>query len=440
MRTWVALSLIFCALPKAWSVADVELADSATVLVATYDEAGSSLGFGSGFFVTNDGHLLTNHHVVNNPGIDKIAVTGKAFSNELLEARIVWVVPDYDLAVIKLVKPQGVTPLEILSKNVDKGAQIWALGYPGKQLENMNPFGESFDDIDATLTTGIVSRVFQGAVTDSSTRYPLIQHTADISEGNSGGPLLDECGYVVGINTAKTDSAVEQVNDTDFFAVGSQGILKLLNSRIPGISEVDRCTVKEPEPPEVGTDQDFATDSSETNTSNSDENGGDTKHSFAWLDENWIGFLLIFLSLGLAYVVYRRNRPEGKSTRQVVAKGAPILESESDKAPASGLVRMSGFNDEGAPVSFAFEISNSSNDQFWIIGRSYSFSDYQIESQGISRAHVQLKAVRSEVFVRDLGSTNGTILNGQKLSPFHYSKLSIGDELQIATCTLAITT
>ena len=129
-------------------------------------------------------------------------------------------------------------------------------------------------------------------------------------------------------------------------------------------------------------------------------------------------FLLIFLLLGLAYFFYRRGGWEVKSAPRPISKGSPSSEQDGDKERATKILRMSGFNDKGAPVSFAFETNASSNDQLWIIGRSASFSDYQIESQGISRAHVQLKVLRSEILVRDLGSTNGTILNGKKLPPF----------------------
>ncbi|MDC3124125.1 trypsin-like peptidase domain-containing protein [Gammaproteobacteria bacterium] len=439
MHVWIALLLVFCAIPKSWPVADIELADSATVIVVTYDKAGSFLGFGSGFFVTNEGHLLTNHHVVENSEIHKIAITGKAFSKEAVEARLVWAVPEYDLAVLKTLKSQGVTPLKILSTNVEKGAQIWALGYPGKQLENMDTFGESFENMDATLTTGIVSRVFQGVVAEGTTKYPLIQHTAEISQGNSGGPLLDECGSVVGINTGITFSAMEEVNDTDFFAVGSRGILGLLKIRIPGIVEANGCAAEEPSVPQSETEQNPAANNSQTETTNPKHEGGEVIGSSTHLDKNLIRFLFVFLFLGLAFFFYFRKRNGGARADRIGARDGSSSALESDRREERGLVRMSGFNDKGAPVSFAFETSASPEEQLWIIGRSVAFSDYQIESQGVSRAHLQLKALGTDILVRDLGSTNGTILNGKKLAPFRYHKLSVGDEINVATCTLAIT-
>ena len=386
------------------------------------------------------GHILTNAHVVKNPKIDQIFVLGKSMPNEGEEARLVWLVPEHDVAVLKTVKPEAIKPLKLLSVNVEKGAQVWSLGYPGKQGENMRAFGESFEEIDATLTTGIVSRVFEGSLSESSVKYPIIQHTAEISPGNSGGPLLDECSYVVGINTATTSSTREEVNDTDFFAVGSQGTLSLLKSRVPGIAGVEKCVTEEPQAPQTETLQEKEDPSPETKNSNPKKEEVEVNSSNEGLDKNLIGFLFIFLLLGLAYFFYRRGAWEVKSAPGPIPKGSPSSKQDGDKEHATKILRMSGFNDKGAPVSFAFETNASSNDQLWIIGRSASFSDYQIESQGISRAHAQVKVLRSEILVRDLGSTNGTILNGKKLPPFQYSRLSIGDEIQIATCTLAITT
>ena len=436
MRLWTLVLLLLVGAPLSWSV-DIDEADSATVVIFVLDEKGDYLGHGSGFFVTNDGHILTNAHVVNGKRVHSIVINGKSIRKGGLPARKVWVVPEYDVAVLKAEKPSSIKPLRLLSERIGKGANVWSLGYPGKQIENMITFGESGVDWDATLTSGIVSRIFKGTGGLNERELTVIQHTAEISQGNSGGPLLDECGNVVGINTLISFAKSENVDDTDFFAYASSEILELISPRIVGLSSIDECVPEqtltpenkpsEPEPQEVP-DSD-----SKSKAQDPPQTSSSTNASIIWL-------ILLLGLLVLGYLYVRRKNDGSTPAQRVLQPQSQDRSGQPKSASPKQIFRMSGFDERGSPVSFVFEARSPYNERGQIIGRTLAFADFKITNADISRAHAQVKVTQIACQIRDLGSTNGTTVNGVKLKPFIYTNISFGDEIGIATCTVTITT
>jgi S1-C subfamily serine protease len=144
-------------------------------------------GTGSGFVWDQDGHIVTNYHVVQEA--ERASVTLNDGST--YPATLVGVAPDKDLAVLHIdAPPSKLLPLPIgKSANLKVGQKVLAIG---------NPFG-----LDQTLTTGVISGL--GREIKSVTQRPIydvIQTDASINPGNSGGPLLDSSGRLIGINTA----------------------------------------------------------------------------------------------------------------------------------------------------------------------------------------------------------------------------------------------
>jgi len=153
----------------------------------TLDVSEIPQGTGSGFVWDQDGHIVTNFHVVQNG--DRASVTLN--DNTTYPATIVGTAPDKDIAVLHIdAPPQKLLPLPIgQSSTLKVGQSVLAIG---------NPFG-----LDQTLTTGVVSGLGREikSVTQRSI-YDVIQTDASINPGNSGGPLLDSSGRLIGINTA----------------------------------------------------------------------------------------------------------------------------------------------------------------------------------------------------------------------------------------------
>jgi len=146
----------------------------------------SQQALGSGFVLDKAGRIVTNYHVVE--GADAIRVS---FSNrDTVEARLIGSDPSTDLALLQVdASASALTPLPLGdSDNVEVGDPVVAIG---------NPFG-----LDRTATSGIVSAI-QRLITapNSFTIDHVIQTDAPINHGNSGGPLLNSRGQVIGVNT-----------------------------------------------------------------------------------------------------------------------------------------------------------------------------------------------------------------------------------------------
>jgi len=144
-------------------------------------------GTGSGFAYDDQGHIVTNNHVVANANEVSVVLA----DGTTLDAEVVGTDPYYDLAVLRVdLLPNGLTPLELGdSANLLVGQSVVAIG---------NPFG-----LDRTLTTGVISALGRQIQTEQGGVIgEAIQTDAAINPGNSGGPLLDLRGRVVGINTA----------------------------------------------------------------------------------------------------------------------------------------------------------------------------------------------------------------------------------------------
>ena len=147
---------------------------------------------GTGFFIDDQGDIATNNHVVNGQTtvsvtLDNHTYTGKVIGTDALD----------DLAVVRITPPpSGVKPLSLgTAKTLQPGDLVVAIG---------NPF-----DLTASVSAGIVSGLNRSVPTDSGRLMSgLVQTDAALNPGNSGGPLLNARGQVVGINTA-IESPVE---------------------------------------------------------------------------------------------------------------------------------------------------------------------------------------------------------------------------------------
>jgi len=144
-----------------------------------------STATGSGFLIDDDGHILTNAHVVD--GAKRVDV--QLGDGATQQAQIVGTDPSTDIALLKVDDTEGVSPLPLGdSTKVQVGDPVVAIG---------NPFG-----LDRTVTTGIVSALQrQIQAPNGFSISDVIQTDAAINPGNSGGPLIDGAGQVIGINS-----------------------------------------------------------------------------------------------------------------------------------------------------------------------------------------------------------------------------------------------
>ncbi|MBV9667050.1 MAG: trypsin-like peptidase domain-containing protein [Nitrososphaeraceae archaeon] len=160
------------------------------IIINGVPATGKSTALGSGFVYDNQGHIITNYHVIDGATTADVSFTdGNTYS-----AKVIGKDPDADIAVLQITdnfSEEKVTPLPIAnSSSLNPGDQLIAIG---------NPFG-----LSGTITTGIVSgegRLLPNPDTGFSIPN-IIQTDAAINPGNSGGPLLNSQGQVIGMNTA----------------------------------------------------------------------------------------------------------------------------------------------------------------------------------------------------------------------------------------------
>jgi S1-C subfamily serine protease len=182
--------------------------------VVNIDVAGGSdlteFGSGSGFVIDQDGHIVTNNHVIEDA--DEIDVT--FWDGAVAVAKVIGTDPYSDLALLKVdLEPGKLSPLPLGdSDRVKVGQRVIAIG---------NPFG-----LVGTMTVGIVSGKGRTLPADSPTggantfsNPDIIQTDAAINPGNSGGPLLNSLGEVVGVNTAIRTDGLNRANSGVGFAV-----------------------------------------------------------------------------------------------------------------------------------------------------------------------------------------------------------------------------
>jgi len=153
----------------------------------TFDVMQIPQGAGSGFLWDEQGHVVTNYHVI---------MQGSSFQVTLADhtdwpAEVVGYAPDKDIAVLRIDAPrEALAGLELgASRGLVVGQRVLAIG---------NPFG-----LDQTLTVGVVSALGRELTSPSGrTIRDVVQTDAAINPGNSGGPLLDSTGHLIGVNTA----------------------------------------------------------------------------------------------------------------------------------------------------------------------------------------------------------------------------------------------
>ena len=319
---------------------------------------------GTGFFIGAEGenpqYIVTNCHVV-----EEFILAGKALGGGELhvlfdkddeaEAYLVDYDAEKDVAILRLAEATDKrVSLQMRVPQEDSlGSEAYAVGYPAAADLTVTAVN-SFSQKDATVTTGSISRF----LTESGTGRKLIQTDASLGGGNSGGPLIDGTGAVIGINTAgsKLDSNL-------FYAVSVSEVLPLL----------DKNSIPYTLAPET-------------------KSGGSTMLYVG------IGAAAVAVIAVLAVVLGKKKKAPAAPKDQE-PKGTPVLRS---MAPQHGgmVVQL-----HGQPVQ---------------IGRDGAVCRlvYQDGTPGVSGRHCQVSFEQGQFVLTDLNSTYGTFLsNGQRVAP-----------------------
>lgn len=176
---------------------------------------------GSGFIVTSDGYIVTNYHVIADAYTDNYKVSVILYNGDKYDAKIVGVEESSDIAVLKI-DASGLSAATLGdSDDIQVGDTVFAIG---------NPLGE----LSFSMTSGMVSALdrditTQDQTTGQTTTNNMFQIDAAVNEGNSGGPVYNNKGEVIGIVTAKySDTGVEGLG----FAIPINDVSDIVNQLI----------------------------------------------------------------------------------------------------------------------------------------------------------------------------------------------------------------
>jgi S1-C subfamily serine protease len=156
-------------------------------------------GQGSGFILDPQGHILTNNHVIDNA--QRVEVT--LYDKKKYKATVVGVDRGHDLALLQINNAQNLQPATLSeSNNLTVGQRVYAIG---------NPFG-----LSGTMTRGIISAIRSIRGPNNNPIEDAIQTDAAVNPGNSGGPLLNSRGEVIGITTLIANNGADQSSGIGF--------------------------------------------------------------------------------------------------------------------------------------------------------------------------------------------------------------------------------
>lgn len=442
------------------------------VVVATYlqgQKGGESgFGYGTGFFVGNEGsdvqYLITNHHVIENylkngAGKETSFVyvdydnTKKTFKGKM-KIRVFYNAKDYeeayvvdyddtkDIALLTLDKPNDKRkPLKFCKPDDSMvGSDIYAIGYPGLSDNRITDAVSNWEIGDASITAGIISRL----LTTAGTGVKLIQTDAVIQGGNSGGPMVNENGDVVGVNSSSVIEQSIQVDEEAAVVVQEQSNYAVnVNEVIPMLKmhdveyqlDSDGGIESDTDNQEPGEDIDSAAEDQENPAM--DSQAVDTPAS-----KGQIPILPIVLIAGVAVLVIiiiaviiiisskKKSSPSNGGEALNVIPPEPQKRIPQNEYARNPMVRSLSSQHNGATYQL--------NGRQILLGRDMSNCTviFRDGTPGVSNRHcsVAFDEGSGEFIVTDLKSSYGTFLaDGQRMKQGVAYRLKSGDQFYLGS-------
>lgn len=424
-------------------------------VVRIFNVTPSGFSSGSGTVVDALGHVLTNHHVIDGDGSHHLIVDSEFINKEIPAQKIVGQSAEKDLALIR-VPGLGLPTASLFTGELEAGSSppVFAMGYPGA-ADRASPARS------ASLTDGILSHPFIGV----DWPVTVLQHSATVSGGNSGGPLFDDCGRVIGVNTQRphvmTSGGRVPNNSAINWASHIKESINLLRQHdIDFQSDDARCLPPSPSgghDPETARKADEALGAAGTAGETAEEAKEAAAEAGALAEEavqrigvqNAVVALLAVVALAalglalylprqaLARVAARVAAPLSRLSRSGRRAGPP---RQPDGAPARDVaVALTGFDARGMKVAIA--LSRGDLDRRgggFTVGRHPLLVDRTLDDGRLSRRHARFARLDGSVCVEDLNSSNGTRVNGKQCTPFQPVPIRPGDTVHVGDVELRV--
>jgi hypothetical protein len=362
--------------------------------------------FGTAFGIQGARVLITSYQVID--GAKDIEVLNPQGGEVLLPARVLKVSKAHDIAVLAVVDLTDSGLLLSSREEVGKGQPVWAIGFPGA------PDRGRIDEnaAEPTMTEGIVNRTLYQAGKENKPILTIIQHDAKLSHGNGGGPLLNACGHVVGINTQI--ELPERALETYSYALGVGELRSLLDGW--GITYHD---AKIPCPSATGQPQ----------------------RPLAW----WSVALVVVVTVGALVLIL--PGPREKLVHAIKGPGCYRRHSPGSRRKESGVRPLPRATERVVKLTLhradgVFCVLRCPADQSrqWTLGRHTALCDPVIKEDTVSRCHARLlwQPQSARWYVEDLDSSNGTWLDGRALPAYEPIPLPADAQLTLGELQLTV--
>ena len=343
---------------------------SKSVVRIVIDKGKDGLYMGTAFAINEQGYYITNFHVIAEAlkgQYKAVAVKSMVPKKELFDVDIVWYSQNKDLAVLKI-DDLNFPSLTLSDDSLIEGAvKVNAIGFPGsadRGVYNSKHF------TDPKISGGeIATTPFKTKLTNQATEETyLLQHDAAINGGNSGGPLVNQCGQVVGVNVQKSLGDIQGI----YYAIAINEVKEILKERgITYTETLDVCTV------------------------------GQEMKTFLFIS----GVVLVLLLLWMGFKINRNAKNSKPSDSFMMKKVSEYMKLKQSKKETKKILMAKNPNLPTIRID---------ENQKLTLGRDKG-NTIQIENSFISAKHLKIRLINGEVQVEDVGSTNGSYINGKKL-------------------------
>ncbi len=482
LRALLCLAMGLAAFPALAQQFDATAAEKTTYRILSIDE--KSVSSGSGFLINNDGYVVTNNHVIESAKdvfiIQKIGETIKVW-----KARIHAVDSSLDLAVLNA---QGIigTPVVFANKHPQKAEQVFAVGFPGQADDNDErslffqalkksgfrdfPADPAYNGyVSASVKTGSIESVRERKWGSRGDTAWVITHNAPITGGNSGGPLFTLDGRFVGVNTqgrgeGKSEDGVLVGNILRQSSLYNELESFLDRLGIEHVKSSDHSSEQAASPPTIAPSELILPAANQEAVEKPAEENVIMKYLMNGRFLLVVGGCVAILALGLFVILNRRgggtpvNSTPAPSSASVASENQRVAMhagTDNDRLPfgrsqpSAEIVPLRSRHQvpmqvrtrfhltsaKDSPLQVRIEIPESGAKRGFILGRSSS-ADYQIKHSSISREHARISTSPQGLYITDVGSSNGTFHNNQKVNPKTGMLLSSGDLIQLGDIKL----
>lgn len=389
---------------------------------------------GSGFAVA-PGYAVTNQHVIGNAST-VIAIVSGPNEPEVHHAKVLWSSSDHDLAVlhIETLNRSGLQ-LNLANPERAKGERIWALGFPGladefalSLLANPSRRDDRLNRLltESTVSSGVVGRVIQRPWLDGTIDLTIIQHDATLHGGNSGGPLLNSCGHVLGVNTERAvpviDLARGQIRPGEglgFASHASELALVLDSLGLRYRTTYQRC-----------------------NPSSS---------TIARVISTVV--LLALMAFVFGWILRRRSSARFVSHADAGVLARTVQDANFDRQPLREHRDLLPVDRPGSKMKTRWHIVwfSSETQGTWatnaacfasetgcVLGRSDTVADLVIDDGSVSKRHCALRRLSGHWEIMDLNSSNGTLVGGRHITPFVWQALPDNEPWHLGEVSLMV--